>query len=144
LPGRSSRPREDQLEDFVLDGHETGAPVEAPRRVVVSLDDYSQYSGVLGDRVPLGKGEQQPTDAALLVSRRDEELLDRRGLLRRAQGDVPGGLAVLLRDEDDVLSERGEHFAVIPARLRAEHASCEPKEVEEVLLLDPRRDLDRS
>ncbi len=98
---------------------------------------------MLGDCVPLGEGEQPPPDSALLVAGCDEELLDHRGLLGRAQGDVPGRLPVLLRDEDDVLPKRREHLAVVPARLGAEHAFGKPKEVEEVLLY-LRCDLDGS
>jgi len=120
--------REDELEQLPLHRDEAGTPVEAPSRPVALLDDDPERQGSLRDRVALRVGEKPTSDAAPLVTGRDEQLLDHdRAVGRASKGDVAGRPALFTGDEDDIATQDFEHATVAPTGKTTERALREPE-----------------
>ena len=106
--------RQHELEQLAVDGHEALPLVEAPRASVAFLGHDAKRPGALADRPALGVREEPVRDAALLVSRRHEQLVDDDRPLASvmAQRDVARRLGLLARDEDQILLEHLEWLGI--------------------------------
>jgi hypothetical protein len=91
----------DELEQLWLDRRESRTRVEAPGGLVAVLNDDTERSGALRDRISLCVGEQPVPNSTLLVARRDEELFDHdHRVVVAAHGDIAGKLSALAGNED--------------------------------------------
>src|SRR4051812_44068210 len=107
--------RENELDQIGLDGDEAKPVVKGSSTPVVRLHDDAKSAGALRDRVALGVGEQPVADAAVLMTRSNEDLFGDHLLPGRdEQGDIARHLAIFMRNKDDVTPQNLEDTAIVP------------------------------